>query len=150
MIYLECDADKALVSVLGISKNEIRHVHGKGNVCNRLERNRDCIGLIDEDPGSSQPSYLQRLQASPRPNDIVLFHDKRANNRVVMLRPWLEEWILKTAREAAADLSKYGLPHHAGGLHEIINIRMDHFKRFVEELKATSQRLKALAEILRA
>ena len=100
MIYLECNSDRALVSALGIPKREMIHAHSKGNLCNRLAKSRDCIGLVDEDPESRQPTYIGKLHTQGRWDDVVLLHDKLSNNNLVMLCPRLEEWVLKAAKEA--------------------------------------------------
>ncbi len=150
MIYLECYSDKALVSAFGIPKKEINHVYSKGNICNRLAKGRNCIGLVDEDPESSQPSYFRKLHTGSRQSEIALFYDKESNNRIIALCPRLEEWILKAAKEAGVNLDKYGLPNKAIPLHEVINSRVDHFKKLVEDIKTKSQRMKTLAGFLRS
>ena len=61
MIYVECDTDVALVKNLDIPKKEIIHAGNKGNVCNRLRKTKNSIGLIDEDPQSGQPRYIKNL-----------------------------------------------------------------------------------------
>ncbi len=81
LLYVECHPDTVLVRTLGIPKREIRHVHSKGNVCNRLSKSRDSVGLIDEDPNSAQPNYLKTLKLVEEKHDLRLLADKN-NNRV--------------------------------------------------------------------
>jgi len=64
MIFVECNPDKTLVSTTGISHKEIEHAYGKGNVCNKLKKNRNSKGLVDEDPLSIPPNYIGKLKTS--------------------------------------------------------------------------------------
>ncbi|MGH7496446.1 MAG: hypothetical protein ACREOO_29195 [bacterium] len=150
MIYLECNPDKALVSALGIPKNKTIHAYSKGNVCNRLTKCRDSHGLIDEDPESSQPSFLRNLENRLRQDDVVLLYHRASNNYLIVLCPRLEEWILEAAKEAAVDPNKHGLSNEADQLHETICTRIDNFRRLVDDIKAKSQRMKTLSRFLRA
>jgi len=61
MIYVECKPDFTLARLLAIGK-EIKHEGGKGLVCRRLKNSRDAIGMADEDPWSSQPKYLRKME----------------------------------------------------------------------------------------
>jgi hypothetical protein len=145
---LECNSDRALVSALGKPRREIIHANSKGNVCNRLARSRDCVGLVDEDPGSPQPTYIGKLNTQERRDDVVLLHDKLSNNNLIVLCPRLEEWILKAAKEAEVTLKTHGLPDKADQLHETISMSVDNFRRLVEDIKTKSQRINTLAGFL--
>ncbi len=59
---MECEPDEVLVRSLGVPKKKIRHVHSKGNVCRRLLKNKNSVGVVDEDPESVQPSYIQKFR----------------------------------------------------------------------------------------
>lgn len=59
MIFVECDADFILIkSITNIPKRQIIHPIGanKFEVCKSLEKHNNCIGLVDEDPYTLQPS----------------------------------------------------------------------------------------------
>jgi hypothetical protein len=144
MIYLECDPDKALVKALGMANKEIKHVYSKGNVCNRLAKSRDAKGLVDEDPASPQPAYIGKLKLHLHQRDIKLLQEDKTQNRLIVLCPRLEEWILKAAREAKVDIQDYGLPNEARQLHEIINIRVEGLEKFIKSIKDKSKMLKTL------
>lgn len=104
MIYLECYSDEALVKALGIHKKEIYHSYSKGNVCKKLEKNSESKGLVDEDPFSTQPSYIGKLKTNSHEYDIKLLYDEIANNHLIVLCPRLEDWILKAAKEAGINV----------------------------------------------
>ena len=62
MIYVECKPDFILVNNLGASKKEIIYGGGKAEVCRKMMKTENCIGLVDEDPASIQPPYLRKLK----------------------------------------------------------------------------------------
>lgn len=150
MIYLECNPDKILVNALGISHKEIKHAYSKGNVCNTLIKNNNVAGLVDEDPSSPQPGYIKTLQYQAFQQDIRVFADPRRGNRLIMLCPRLEEWIISVAHEAKINLNDYDLPGNAKQLHKIINLQQSSLKKFVDDIKASSAKLQTLASFLKS
>ena len=152
MIYVECKPDLTLVKALTkITKGDIIHeFKGKGEICNQLRKRTNCKGLIDEDPGSGQPKYVReaRLEKNLTEYDIKVMHHSSTNNRLIVLCPRLEDWILKAAREDGIDVGKYGLPPSAVKLHREINIILDKFEKLLEDLKGSSSRLKNLKKLL--
>jgi hypothetical protein len=151
MIYLECDSDKALVSSLGISRKEIKHSFSKGNVCNRLLNSKNSKGLVDEDPSSTQPTYIRKLKPISNKDGIKFFCDERNENYLIMLCPRLEEWILMVAKEVSIDMSNYGLPSDACRLHSTINTntKLDSFKRLIKDIEQKSSMLKTLEGLIK-
>jgi len=138
-------------SLTSITRREITHeFKGKGEICNRLRKQTNCKGLLDEDPYSGQPRYLKeaRLEDDLTEHDIKVLHHGQTNNRLIVICPRLEEWILGAAREAGVDVRKYGLPNNAGQLHKEINIVLDKFEKLLADLKDLSNRLKTLKRLL--
>ena len=153
MIYVECKPDFTLVkSLTKIPKREIVHeIKGKPEVCKRLERQRTCKGLVDEDPLSTQPPYMKkvRLEKDLFQHELKVFYDESNSNYLFLLCPRLEEWILKAAKEAELNMKKYFLPTTPEKLHREINLNLSKFERLLEDLK-DSKRLKTLRELLEA
>lgn len=149
MIYLECKPDEVLVRMLGVAKKEARHAGDKGGVCNRLRKSTNAKGLIDEDPRSSQPPYLQTLTPHSNEHDIKVLYDKSAGNYLFMLCPKLEGWILGAARKANVDVTQYGLPDDEDKLHKVINSRLRNFENLLNDLKPGSEALKTLENLLK-
>lgn len=150
MIYVECKPDFALVkSITNISKRKIVHEGGKSEICRRLERQKNCRGLVDEDPWSIQPPYVKKtkLEDDLSKHEIKILHDNSNNNYLVVLCPRLEDWLLKAAEESKIDVKKYNLPNDAEKLHGEINIDLDKFRRLVNDLK-DCDRLKTLKKLL--
>ncbi len=149
-IYVECKPDFTLVtSITRIFKRHIIHVGGKSEMCKRLEKQQHCTGLIDEDPWSIQPSYIEKTEIV---NDfpeygIKVLHDKSKDNYLFVLCPRLEEWILKTAKDVHIDVKKYGLPDDPLKLHEKINANLDKCEKLLKSLDE-SKRLKTLKTLL--
>lgn len=152
MIYVECHPDRSLVrSLTNITKRGIIHeFKGKGEICNRLRKQTNCKGLIDEDPSSGQPAYIKEsgLEKDLPEHDIKVLHHSSTDNYLIILCPRLEEWTLNAAREANIDVRKYNLPNNAVSLHREINISLDKFERLLEDLKNVSNRLKTLRRLL--
>ena len=150
MIFVECDSDKALVKSLGIKRKHITHAFSKGNVCNQLEENTDCKGLIDEDPNSIQPHYIEDFKLLATENGIKQFHQKTSNNFLIMLCPRLENWVLSAAKQANIDISKFSLPDAPSLLHRVINTKIRSFEILLDEIKGSSIMLKTLENFLKS
>lgn len=149
MIYLECYSDEALVKVLGVHKKGIFHSYSKGNVCKKLEKSINSKGLVDEDPFSTQPSYIGKLKTNSYEYDIKLLYDEIAKNHLIVLCPRLEDWILKAAKEAGIYIEDYGLPDDANELHKIINTKLQKFILLIEDIKKKSKMLKTLEKMIK-
>jgi hypothetical protein len=150
MIYLECYPDEALLRILGIPVKKIHHAGNKGNVCKRLEKSTNSKGLVDEDPLSTQPSYIKKLKLHSNEKSIRLLHDESVKNYLIILCPRLEEWILKAARESGLNIKNYGLPNKADELHKVINVRLEKYENLISDLKNRKSRmLKTLESFLK-
>jgi hypothetical protein len=151
MIYTECKPDSALVKTLGISKKQIIHVGNKPDVCKRLEKHKNCNGLVDEDPFSVQPLYLKKLQEKENLSDcgLKILNDNSKNNDLIILCPRLEEWVLKAAKEADLDISRYNLPDDGEQLHKVINLDIRKFETLIKDLKGKSEMVKALQKSIK-
>ena len=152
MIYVECFADLTLVqSLTNVTRRGITHeFKGKGEICNRLRKQTNCKGLLDEDPSSAQPRYIKeaRLVNDLSEHEIKVLHDGTNNNYLIVLCPRLEEWVLRAAQEAGIDVRKYNLPNSGIKLHTVIRFTLDKFEDLLEDLKGSSSRLKALKKLL--
>lgn len=131
-------------------KKEIYHSGNKGNVCKNLAKNSNSKGLVDEDPFSTQPSYIGKLELISHEHDIKLLYDEKAQNQLIVLCPKLEDWILKAAKEAKVNVEDIGLPDDAYSLHEIININLGKFILLIEDIKKKrSKMLQSLETLLK-
>ena len=80
---------------------------------------------------------------------LRVLRDESRGNRVVMLRPKLEDWIIRGANEVGASLTdrRYNLPSTMSALRRVINADERKLRRLVGDL-ADTPRFKALRELL--
>ena len=155
MIYVECRPDELLVrQVTGLPRRQVVHeAKGKGEVCNRLMKNRDLVAMVDEDPEATQPKYMTRLFLSRESTELglKLYLDRERNNRIIVLRPRLVEWLLRAAGDLGLSMNTYGLPDRANPLHSEINLDERKIQRLLADLdNAGSPRLLELRRLLTA
>jgi len=150
-LFVECKSDEALAVALGISRREIEHALGRGSVCSQLARHKNVIGMVDEDPGSAVPSYLRSLVEQSWALGLRVLADKERLNRIVILSPRLEEWLVQAAKDSGLKLSDFGFDSDSGvQLHGEINQRLGSLQRLVKELLAAgNQRIHLLQSLLR-
>jgi len=134
-IYLECKPDEQLMRSLGVTRKVITHANDKGRVCNYLKNCNDCKGLMDEDPGKPQPSYLQQLVVKQEKYDIKVMGDQQRNHTIIVLCPDLETWIVNTAKKTKIALKDFGLPDNSKELHKVINFRFIQFNNLITTLE---------------
>jgi len=150
MIYVECKPDYILIRNLQIPKHKIIHAGNKSKVCKRLMKTNNSIGIIDEDPGSIQPSYIKQLIQIYNNQGIKKLYDKNRGNIIILLCPRLEEWIIKAAKNAGINLNKYNLPDNGYLLHKIVNININKFEKLVKELiERKSEMIKTLENTIK-
>ena len=134
-IVLECKPDEALVKALGYSRKMVTHQPNKGAVINYLDKNPGVIGIVDEDPGAANPNYMSKFQKETEDRfDIEYLSMRKEKTRLIVLKPRLEEWILKYAKKSNIKLPKYALPETGHKLHKIVNNRLPRFKDMIGEM----------------
>ena len=155
MLYLECKPDMVLVQTLtGLGKKDIIHdFKGKHEVLRLLSRDRNSIALVEEDPGSDPSVYLasMRIEVECVGLGLQLRQDPGRGNRAIVLRPKLEEWVIRASSLAGLNMSEqpYNLPSSPRSLHKGINNRLDKVQLLVEALlTAQSPRILKLRQLL--
>jgi hypothetical protein len=142
MTFFECYADEILLRILGFSKKNIEHSFGRSRVCSKLSKTTDAIGLIDEDPNTAREPYLKYLFSTiPAFEDdyLIYLQDKKLANRLIVVRPDLENWALKLARDQKIDLQKkYGLSNNVKELKELMLLKngkkLEAFEEFLRDV----------------
>jgi hypothetical protein len=105
--------------------------------------------MIDEDPGSAQPSYLGTLKLVEEANGLRVLADAKRNHRVVIVQPRREEWNIATAKAADVPMEDFGLSDRGNELHREITSRLPAFRRLLDALlEKESPRLLRLRELL--
>lgn len=149
MLHLECKADETLARTLGRTRKQCLHHSGKSRVCKALEHRRDCVGLIDEDPGSAQPPYLATLKEHSATHEVRVLEDVKRNHRVIIVCPRLEEWLIKTAQLSGIKMHDFGLSDRGNELHREINARLGKIEELIAAIqRAGSNRLSHLESLI--
>lgn len=155
MILYECYADETLLSALGLQRKEIEHAGCIGNVGNRLKsKYKYSIGMIDEDPGKSCPSYINNcnfVNMSTTNVDVKVKYDNARKNYIVLICPDLEPWILKITNLENIDITSYGLSNDPDILHDELTVsekKRNSFKQLIIDLEAKSNHIKTLKALL--
>ncbi len=158
MIYVECLPDTTLAKSLSGGMT-VEHLHGKSRVCNKLMDNTNSKGMVDQDEKTQTHPYIKELIATGTINDlqndeIIVYIDIIRHNTLVMLKPRLEEWIIKTTRIAGINMmNSYHLPDTAEELHLALSIgdkeHINKFRMLIQKLANNSERVDTLARLLR-
>jgi hypothetical protein len=145
-VCVECNADMTLVRTLGF--RDIVHGGNKSEVAKYVRKHDGVVGLVDEDPGTIVSRDLQAFEVVSQTDDMSVLELK--TKRIVQVRPNLEEWILRVAREEGVDVGSrdYSLPDDAHRLHKVVNSRLDRLESLVHDLRK-SKRMRSLVEHLR-
>lgn len=141
--FVECKPDRSLLQKIGVTKRSIIHAGSKSGVCKRLSKTMHSVGVVDEDPNSVQPRYIKGLRVieNSQKYDLKVLFDEKRKNRVIVISPRLEEWIIKAAKEAKVNMRKYGLSEDGDKLHKLINSELSRFERLLGELINKSGRI---------
>ena len=137
MVIVECNPDEYLVrQVLGEVSETIKHGGGKGNVLRKLRDEQRAVGVIDEDPGSSQPRDMKNYDERDSLETIKVM--KRADDEaktLIQLSPDIEGWLIRRAQENGISLMDYSLPDNRKEMHDIHHIeKNESFQRLVSKL----------------
>ena len=106
--------------------------------------------MVDEDPGVTKPAYFECLVELKWDQGIRLLEDKERGNRMVILSPRLEEWLVQSAKDSGVKMTDYGFKSDNGRhLHAEINQRLESLKTLAATLlERKSQRLLYLRSLL--
>ncbi len=143
MIAVECHVDTYLIKRLGVSKKKRHHAESKGRVLKFLEKDERCtLGLVDEDPNSSQPRLLDKYSLVFDEFDrsglrLLSYKDKY----LIMVRDDIEHWLCNRANHNNIDLKNYKLPRDPVKLHSIPRLdKRRNFQKFIDDLIASGDK----------
>jgi hypothetical protein len=139
MIFLVEDGPhKSLLCFLGIGRKDIRVMGSKGNVIKRLRDRPGDTGMVDEDPASTQTQCreLANYHEVDKSEGLrLLAREKGGGQRLIVLCPEIEGWLLQRARMCSVDPKQYYLRDTAKELHELLHYeKKESFPRFLAEL----------------
>ena len=152
MIFVECDADEAVVRILGVPRKQFRHLAGKNKTLQYLRKKGRGLCVVDEDPQSEQARELTcNYRLSERAGGLQLHVEKSAAEmKVVVVEPMLEAWLLNRARAVEIDSTAYGLADDPKKLHGTPHYEeKPKFRAFIEDLLEKDQAVGQLQSWLR-
>jgi hypothetical protein len=132
-IHVECLPDEALVKRLGMTAKFFTHHTGKSRMFFKLKYTSGVLAMVDEDPGSAKTSYERQLLFVTHQHGISFYKDG-ADNKIVVLKVKLEDWVISICKLAKVDVTKFNLPNRPNELHEVINQRLRNFERLIDYL----------------
>jgi hypothetical protein len=150
-LFVECKSDETLAAALGVPRREIEHALGRASVCAQLARRKGVAGMVDEDPDSTAQPYLRTLIEQSWEHGVRLLLDKERNNRIIILSPRLEEWLVQAAKSSGLRMTDFGFDSDNGvQLHGEINLRLRSMERLLQAMKAAdNQRIRRLQSVLK-
>jgi hypothetical protein len=132
-VHIECKPDELLVSMLGFPQKLITHHQGKSRVFKALGKNKHQLAIIDEDPGSAKTRYEKKLLFIEEFGGVKYFKDQ-SGNKIFILKCKLEDWVVSICKQHKIRLSNFGLPEEPDDLHDVINYKLSHFSKLLDEL----------------
>lgn len=135
-IHVECDPDEVLVKKIGFTRKQVRHHSGKGKLFNRLQNESNHLAMVDEDSGCNMSQYEKNLQFLRENHGIKVYQD-RQQNKVIVLKIKLEDWIINACKLSNLKPSVFNLPSDPNELHSVINSRMSNYGNLLDRLLET-------------
>lgn len=133
-IYVECYADEDFLMNLGIAKKAIRHHENKYELIKALENNKNIIALIDADPNSKSEKILDQYNLINDKEGIKYYYDKKSGNKIFLIYPQLEGWLINEAKKNNLSLTKFGLSDQYSELHKKLHKSRDKHKQIILQL----------------
>ncbi len=151
-VLVECYPDEMVLEALGVPKTRLLHLGGKGEVVKRVHKLGCAIGMIDEDPNSTQPRDLSNYSDTEMAEGLRLCtRDDDPNQRLVIVCPRLEEWLYERAEAMGIRPEAYNLPDTPDRLHNIPRYEQrDNFRRFLTQLVDQDQCMGVLRQWVRS
>jgi hypothetical protein len=145
-IAVEYYPDEAVLRALGVPRRQLLHEARKGEVFNWLRNTPRGMGMADEDPTSTQPRdrcNYQQVEASE--GLLLLTRCGSGGQRLIVVCPRLEDWLMQRAEACGVDPRRYHLPDTAKELHDTPRYELkDGFRRFLAELNGLDRGMKLL------
>ena len=149
---VECAHDEMLVKLLVDNKDDVIHLHGRDRVISHMtsKPRPKHIGMVEEDPTTSHSATRNRFKPIKTLHGVLI--TKHNGVTVIMLRPYLEAWLIIAVKAIGKKMSMIdkGLHDDPILLHKSLAPRGDQRLRKVLNTlaKHDSKHLKALREAL--
>jgi hypothetical protein len=137
-VLVECNADEIVLRNIGVPKKQLFHFGGKDKLITRLRNLPGAVGVVDEDPASIQHPDLTTSyhQVDSTEGLRLLARQGSGGQKLVVICPKLEDWLISRAILSGIRPEDYGLPGDPDRLHSIPRYEQKpSFLRFLTELK---------------
>lgn len=135
MVFVEGPPDLALVRALGFTRKNSKRLGPKGEVIKHLMKKTGALALVDEDPGETSSRRLQSMRKEELEHNLLCYTDAKSGNKIIALRPRLEDWIIGICKVAGVSLEKgFSLPESPKELHRILPQQLPGFERLLKRL----------------
>jgi hypothetical protein len=106
--------------------------------------------MVDEDPGKVQPKDMGNYRQTDSAEGLhLLIRQGRGGQRLVVICPKLEDWLIARAKSSGIQLEDYGLPSDPDCLHSIPQYEQKPgLLRFLTELKERDRGLHLLRQYI--
>jgi hypothetical protein len=150
-LFVECKPDEALAFALGVSRRDVEHAGNKAGVCAQVSRRSGTTGMVDEDPDAAPLRYVKTLAEETSEHAIRVLYDAERKNRLVVIRPRLEDWLVESAKSGGLKMTDFGFESDTGRhLHREINHRLANVERLVNALlSARNSRILRLQSLIK-
>lgn len=137
-VLVECNADEIVLRSLGVTRKQLFHFGGKDKLITHLKNLSGAVGVVDEDPQSIQhPDLKASYQMLESAEGLkLLTRQGKGGQKLVIVCPKLEDWLLDRAKSSGIQPEDYGLPNNPDRLHSIPRYeKKEGFQRFLAKLK---------------
>lgn len=136
-VLVEYNADEAVLRALGVPRKQLLHFGGKYELLKKLKERTHDVGMVDEDPGKAQPRDISSYRQIESVEGLrLLSRQGRGGQRLVVVCPKLEDWLIERANSSGIRPEDYGIPSDPDRLHSIPRYEQkEGFRRFLSELK---------------
>jgi hypothetical protein len=150
-LFVECKPDETLAIALGVSKRDLIHAGNRAGVCAQVSRRSGTTGMVDEDPETAPQRYMKSLDERPMEHEVRALYDSQRQNRLVVICPRLEDWLVQSAKSSGLKMTDFGFESDNGRhLHREINHRLENLDRLVKQLlSARNARILRLQTLLK-
>lgn len=145
-VLVECNADEVVLRAIGVPRKQLLHFGGKYELVKKLKERPHDVGVVDEDPGKNQPKDMDSYRQTDSAQGLrLLTRQGRDAQRLVVVCPRLEDWLIDRAKSSGIHPQTYGLPGDADRLHGIPRYEQkEGFRSFLEELKKENREMHVL------
>ena len=147
-VLVECNADEVVLLALGLPRKQLLHFGGKYELVKKLKDRAHDVGMVDEDPGKLQPQDIGSYRQTDSAEGLhLLTRQGSGGQRLIMICPKLEDWLIARAKSSGIRPEDYGLPSDPDRLHSIPRYEQKQgFSRFLTELKERDRGMRLLRQ----